>query len=74
MKSMTNLYCNNCQQNVGAQPALGLLQYAITMILLICGFVPGVIYFIYAYNAKKFKTCPKCLGRNFDAFKTKIDE
>ncbi len=71
---MTDVYCNNCKQNVGTKPILSALHIVILFTLILLGGLPGLIYIIYAMKAKKFKACAICKGKNLDVFKTKIDD
>jgi hypothetical protein len=50
-------YCNNCKQMVEPKKDL---NAALLIILLICGVIPGLIYYLV-----KKKSCPMCNSTNW---------
>lgn len=63
---MRNYYCKNCEQTVGAKIEMGIKEILITVLLFFCLVIPAGIYFIYIYKSPKFRTCPICMGKNFE--------
>jgi len=56
-------YCKNCKQNVEPHKKL---STALLVLLLICGIIPGVIYYVVVPE-----TCPMCNSRNWGIQKEK---